>query len=218
MSDRLRRRQGARRAPRQGARRHAPDRHAAGVAAPPARIRGSRSRSVIPTGRSASTAPARSAPTPWRARRSCSTASSRRVTARGGSVIRAATPRRRRARGARDRTPARRRADRQGQVDGLRGDRAQPRARGRRADARRDRSRRVDRPARRRAALAHPRARHPPLARADRRGARGRPRRPDVGRSAAVSSRTRASACARRSSRPAWASRAPTSWSPRAAP
>ena len=31
-------------------------------------------------------------------------------------------------------------------------------------------------------------------------------------------SRTRATACARPSSRPAWASRAPTSWSPRAAP
>ena len=40
--------------------------------------------------------------------------------------------------------------------------------------ARRDRPRRVDRPARRRAALAHPRAGDPPLARPDRRRARSR--------------------------------------------
>ncbi len=85
-------------------------------------------------------------------------------------------------------------------------------------DARRDRSRRVDRPARRRASLAPARARDPPLAR--RRSPRcSRPTAAGRCRTTRRAwSRTRATACARRSSRPAWASRAPTSWSPRAAP
>ena len=58
--------------------------------------------------------------------------------------------------GARDRAPARRAQDHQVEVDGLRGVGARPRDRGRRADGRRDRSRRVH-PAdqRLRAAVAH---------------------------------------------------------------
>ena len=147
--------------------------------------------------RSARDAVARAAP-------SCSTASRQRFT-RAAAAASSARPRRT--------TPsravleiARRRgvhAGRQGQVDGHRGARAQRGARGGGPDARRDRPRRVDRPARRRAPLAPARARSS-TARAARspRCSRPRPRRPDVGRPRSSWSPTRASACARRSSRP----------------
>ena len=88
---RLRRRQGARRPHRQGARRHAPGHDAAGPRGAICSAFAPRSRSATPIGRSASTARARSAATPWPARRSCSTRFEAAVTSRGGSVIRAAT-------------------------------------------------------------------------------------------------------------------------------
>ena len=104
------------------------------------------------------------------------------VIAAGGHVCWAATAEDANQLRARRRSPARRHARRQGQVDALGGDRPQPRARSRRHRGDRDRPRRVDHPGRERNAVAHHRARHPPRPRPDRRRVATRRRRRPVRR------------------------------------